>query len=111
KHAACSAAMLNYPETQFDMVRIGILQYGFWPNKETHITFCGEKETNPDLLKRVIKWTSHVMALKKVKKGSFIGYGTADLAHKNMKFAVVPVGYAHGYNRNLSNVGKVLIKG
>lgn len=110
-HTACSAALLNFPETQRSMVRIGILQYGFWPNKETHIRFCGEKDNNPDLLKRIIRWTSKVMALTEAKKGNFIGYGTSFLAHKNMKIAVVPVGYAYGYGRNLSNVGSVLVNG
>jgi alanine racemase len=110
-HAACSAALLNYPESQGNMVRVGILQYGFWPNKETHIRFCGEKEGNPDLLKRVITWKTKVMAVKQVNKGCFIGYGTHYLAHRNMKIAVLPVGYSHGYSRNLSNVGAVLIHG
>lgn len=110
-HSACSAAMLNYPESQGNMVRVGILQYGFWPNKETHIRFCGEKDGNPDLLKRVISWKTKVMSVKKVNKGCFIGYGTHFLAHRNMKIAVIPIGYAHGYSRNLSNTGAVLING
>jgi len=111
RHAACSAALLNYPDTQGNMVRVGILQYGFWPNKETHIRFCGEKENKKEKIKRIIRWTTKVMAVKDVQKGAFIGYGTAYLAHKNMKLAVIPVGYAHGYSRNLSNIGSVLING
>lgn len=110
-HAACSAAMLNYPQSQFNMVRVGILQYGFWPNSETFIRFCGDQSTTPDKLKRVINWQTHVMSLKDVKKGCFVGYGTAYLAHKNMRLAIIPVGYSHGYSRNLSNVGQVLIRG
>lgn len=110
-HAACSAAMLNYPQSQFNMVRVGILQYGFWPNSETFIRFCGDLHTTPDKLKRVISWQTHVMSLKDVKKGCFIGYGTAYLAHKNMRLAIIPVGYSHGYSRNLSNIGQVLING
>ncbi len=110
-HAACSAVVLNYPEAIGNMVRVGIVQYGFWPNKETHIRYCGEKEKNSDPLKRVMRWTTRVMALKEVRKGSFVGYGTSYLAHKNMKLAILPVGYSHGYGRNLSNVGSVLING
>lgn len=110
-HSACSAALLNYPDAPGNMVRIGILQYGFWPNKETHIRFCGDRENNHDPLKRVIRWTSKVMSIKTVQKGCFIGYGTSFLAHKNMTIAVIPVGYAHGYSRNLSNAGSVLING
>jgi alanine racemase len=51
------------------------------------------------------------MAIKEVKKGDFIGYGTAFLAQRNMKVAVIPIGYAHGYNLSLSNIGSVLING
>ena len=110
-HSACSAALLNYPETQGNMVRIGILQYGFWPNMETHTRYTGETENNPYLLRRVISWVTRIMTITQVKKGDFIGYGTAYLAHKNMHIAVLPVGYSHGYSRNLSNVGSVLING
>jgi alanine racemase len=109
-HAACSAVLLNYPEAIGNMVRVGILQYGFWPNNETLIRYCGEKKTT-DPLRRVIKWKSRVMATKNVKKGWFVGYGTTYLAHHNMKIAIIPVGYAHGYARNLSNIGGVLING
>jgi alanine racemase len=51
------------------------------------------------------------MNVKKVKKGNFIGYGTSYLAHHDMTVAIIPVGYSHGYSRNLSNTGKVLIHG
>jgi len=110
-HTSCSAGLLNYPETQGNMVRIGIIQYGFWPSRETHIRFCGETDNSPDLLKRIIRWKSQVMSVSEVGKGSFIGYGTSYLAHKRMKIAIIPIGYSHGYSRNLSNVGSVLIHG
>lgn len=110
-HSACSAAMLNYPESQGNMVRVGIIQYGFWPNKETHIRYCGDAETNPDLLKRVIHWETEILSIKPVKKGCFIGYGTSYLAHRDMRIAILPLGYSHGYSRNLSNIGAVLIHG
>lgn len=111
QHMACSAAVMNYPETIANMVRVGIMQYGFWPNDETYIRFTGEKERKSKFLKRVVTWKSKVMNVKKVKKGNFIGYGTSYLAHHDMTVAFIPVGYAHGYSRNLSNTGKVLIHG
>ncbi len=111
KHAACSAAVINYPETIGNMVRVGIMQYGFWPNDETFIRYNGDKEKNNKILKRLITWKSKVMSVKSVKKGEFVGYSTSFLAHRDMKVAVVPVGYSHGYSRNLSNTGKVLIRG
>ena len=111
RHAACSAAALSYPKTQFEMVRIGILQYGFWPSKETLIQFFSNKSTQTDPLKQVLSWKSSIMSLKKVKTGEFVSYGTSYLAQKDMKIAIVPVGYAQGYSRNLSNQGRVLING
>lgn len=111
KHAACSAAVINYPETIGNMVRVGIMQYGFWPNDETFIRFNGDKEKNNKIIKRLITWKSKIMSIKAVKKGEFIGYSTSYLAHRDMKVAVVPIGYSHGYNRNMSNTGKVLVRG
>jgi alanine racemase len=110
-HTACSAVLLNYPDFIGNMARIGIIQYGFWPNKETLIRFTGDSNRSASLLRRVIGWKSKVMATKEVKKGNFIGYGTSYLAHKNMKLAIIPLGYSHGYSRSLSNNGAVLING
>ena len=111
RHAACSAAAMMYPETQMDMVRIGIMQYGFWPSPEVLVNFYNTKRKNDNPLKRVISWKTQVMSVKKVKRGEFVGYGTSFMADANMKIACVPVGYAHGYGRSLSNVGRVLING
>ncbi len=111
KHAACSAAAMMYPGTQMDMVRIGIMQYGFWPSPEVLVNFYNSKRKNENPLRRVISWKSSVMSVKKVKRGEFVGYGTSFMADANMKIACVPVGYAHGYGRSLSNIGRVLING
>ena len=67
-HSTCSAALLNYPATQGNVIRIGILQYGYWLNKETQTRFCGDKSNTPEILKRKIRWTSKVMGIKEVKK-------------------------------------------
>ncbi|HSI75834.1 MAG TPA: alanine racemase [Lunatimonas sp.] len=111
-HTACSAASLSYPETIMDMVRIGIAQYGFWPSQETYM--ANFKQLDADMknpLKRLISWKSSIMSIKKVKMGSFIGYGNSYMASRNMTIALVPIGYSHGFSRNLSNLGKVLIDG
>ncbi|WP_421869051.1 alanine racemase [Marinoscillum sp.] len=111
RHTACSAAAISYPKSRMDMVRIGILQYGFWPSKETFIDCIKHSENRLDPLRRVIKWKSTVMDVKEVDTGEFVGYGTTFMATDNMKIATVPVGYSHGYSRSLSNQGRVLIKG
>jgi alanine racemase len=110
-HTACSAAALLYPETIMNMVRIGIATYGFWPTQETYVQkFPSLAIGNKNPLKRLISWKSSVMSLKEVKQGNFIGYGSGYLAPRNMQIALIPIGYAHGYSRNLSNLGKVLIR-
>ncbi len=111
RHTACSAAALTYPNTIMEMVRFGIAQYGFWPSPETHMFRFQKdtKESNP--LRRMISWKSKVMVLKEVEAGSFVGYGSSYLANKKMKIAIIPVGYANGFSRALSNTGRVLIRG
>ncbi|MEJ2617537.1 MAG: alanine racemase [Ignavibacteriaceae bacterium] len=110
-HTACSAACMTYPKSRMDMVRIGIMQYGFWSSRETFIAYINNLENKADPLRRVIKWKSKIMSTKSVKTGEFIGYGTSYLAQRDMKIATIPVGYAHGYSRELSNQGRVLING
>ena len=111
KHSACSAASMMFPETQMDLVRIGILQYGLWPSPEVLITYLNSKKKKIDPLQRVISWKSQIMNVKRVKSGEFIGYGTSYMAKDNMKIATIPIGYSHGYSRSLSNQGRVLIDG
>jgi alanine racemase len=111
KHTACSAASMMFPETQMDLVRIGILQYGLWPSPEVLVTYLNTKKKKIDPLQRVISWKSEIMNVKRVKSGEFIGYGTSYMAKENMKIATIPLGYSHGYSRSLSNQGRVLIDG
>ena len=110
-HIACSAAMIRYPQTQFDMVRVGILLYGFWPSQETLVDYMTKHKIVDDPLTSVLSWKSKVMSVKHVAKGEYVGYGTTFLANRQTKVAVVPVGYAYGYARSLSNQGRVLIHG
>lgn len=110
-HLACSAAIVRFPETEMGMVRVGIMTYGFWSNQETMISFLERNKLTKNPLKRVLSWKSKVISLKEVKKGEYVGYGTSFLASENKKIAVVPVGYANGFSRNLSNSGRVLVAG
>lgn len=111
RHTSCSAATMMYPKTRYDLVRIGIMQYGLWPSPETFIQFVMNRSAKADPLKRVISWKSKVMAIKDIQPGEFIGYGQSFLARENMRTAVVPIGYSHGYSRELSNQGRMLIGG
>jgi len=110
-HLACSAATIRYPRTQMDLVRIGILQYGFFPSPEILIHYTNENAYDINPLRRVLSWKSQVMSLKQIEKGAFLGYGNTFQANEAMTVAAVPVGYAHGFNRSMSNKGRVLIHG
>lgn len=111
RHSCCSAAAIRMPEMHHDLVRIGILQYGFWPSKEILIEYQSKHKWGDDPLERIMSWKSRVMSVKKVKTGEFIGYGTTYLAQKDMTIAIVPVGYSHGFSRSLSNIGRALVRG
>ncbi|WP_461640244.1 alanine racemase [Labilibaculum euxinus] len=111
KHVANSAASFVYPDTRMDLVRIGIMLYGFWSSTEVFIQYINHQEDRIDPLKRILGWKSQIMAVKEIKSGEFVGYGISYLAQSNIKTALVPVGYSFGYSRSLSNKGRVLIHG
>jgi alanine racemase len=110
KHAACSAAAILFPETFFDMVRVGIGIYGLWPSKETYLS-CIQDEREPVNIKPVLTWKTRVVQIKDVPDGVFIGYGCTYKTTRPTKLAVLPVGYYDGYDRHLSNASYVLIAG
>ena len=114
RHVAASAAALSLPASRYEMVRIGIAQYGYWPSPETRLRVLHEDESvgpRPDPLRRVICWKSRVATTKRVSAGAFVGYGTSFMAPRRLRLATVPVGYGHGFPRALSNVGHVLVHG
>lgn len=110
KHTACTAATILFPETYFEMVRVGIGLYGLWPSRETLLSSM--INGNPPVeLKPVLTWKTRIAQIKDVKKGSFIGYGCTYKTGRDSKIAVLPIGYNEGYDRRLSNISYVLIKG
>lgn len=109
-HTSCSAAIIAYPDFDLDMVRVGILQYGLWPSKESQLTYQMKRD-NGITLKSVLSWRSSILEIKHVDPGEFIGYGNSYLAETQMKIASVPVGYGYGFSRSLSNTGRVLVNG
>ncbi len=110
RHMSCSAAAILFPETYFDMVRVGIGMYGLWPSKETYLSCLMEKR-KPLLLKSVLSWKTRVAQIKQVPQGAYIGYGCTYKTTRDTLLAVLPIGYSDGYNRSLSNSAYVLIKG
>lgn len=110
-HIASSAASISYPETRLDMIRTGILLYGYWPTKETFINYIHRRKDKSDPLKRALVWRTQVMSTKTVPEGEFIGYGLSFQAQNKMEIMILPVGYCNGYSRSLSNNGHVLVRG
>lgn len=99
-HAANSGAILDMPDAYFNMVRPGIMMYGYYPSAET-------TESVP--LKPAMTFKSKILYLKEVEAHTPISYGRTYYARTRTKIATIPVGYADGYNRLLSNRGKVTI--
>lgn len=111
-HTACSAAILLFPETYFDMVRLGISQYGLWPSRETFVSYKIRFSKNgEDILKPVLSWKTRIGQLKNVQSNQNIGYGGTYQTTRSSRLAVLPIGYADGYDRGLSNQSYVLLHG
>lgn len=109
-HTASSAATILFDKTHFDMVRPGISAYGYWPSKETYLSYRLEGGSN-DLFEPVLSWKTKVVQLKDIPADSFIGYGCTYRTTSKTKLAILPVGYFDGYDRSLSNQAYVLING
>ena len=102
KHIANSGAALSMPSTHLDMVRLGICLYGLFPAPELGSFFD---------LKSALEFKSKIVSLKKVNGNEKIGYFGSFVTRVPTLLAVVPVGYAHGYDRKLSSLAKVLVRG
>ncbi len=105
-HAAATGATILFPETHFDMVRIGIGFHGLWPSTEAQAH--RQKEL---LLKPTMSWKTIIGEIKTLPNGSKIGYDFTHTVSRETRIAVCPIGYWHGYCRSLSNLGVVGIKG
>ena len=110
KHMSCSAASILFPETHFDLARVGIGLYGLWPSKETLVS-CRLRGHEPLRLKPVLSWRARVAQVKNIARGAYVSYGCTYRTTRPTRLAVIPVGYYDGYDRGLSNAAYVLIKG
>ncbi|NSG41301.1 alanine racemase [Blautia obeum] len=103
KHCSNSAGIIRVPEANLNAVRAGITIYGIYPSHEVE----------RDIVKLIpaMELKSHISYIKTVEPGAAFSYGGTFTAKKEMKVATIPVGYADGYPRSLSNKGWVLIHG
>jgi len=102
KHAANSAAIIDMPELQMDMVRAGIISYGLWPSNEV------KRKID---LKAVMSLKSRLAYVKTVEEGTPISYGRTYVTEKKSRVGTIPLGYADGYSRLLSSDFEVIVKG
>jgi alanine racemase len=110
RHTACSAAGLLFTRTHLDMIRLGISLYGYWPSRETYVASLERGKPSIELLP-VMTWKTRIAQLTTVPEGSFIGYGCSYRVTRNSRIALLPVGYHDGYDRELSGIGHVIVKG
>ncbi len=101
-HIANSGAILDMPNTYFDMVRPGIITYGYYPSQETSESVD---------IKPALGLKSSVALIKTVRAGTSISYGRKYFMKKESRIAVVPIGYGDGFTRLLTGKASVLIKG
>ena len=109
-HTACTAAVILFPETHFTMIRSGIGLYGLWPSRETYLSTIMGKRRMPDL-RPVLAWKTKIIQIKTISESSNVGYGCTYKTTRKTRLAVLPVGYADGYDRALGNRAYVLVKG
>lgn len=102
RHAANSAAIIQMPEAHFEVVRPGIILYGLPPSLQVGRQLG---------LESVMSWKAQVAHVKTINTGESVGYGQTFKAAYPTKVATIPVGYADGLRRALSNRGEVLIHG
>lgn len=101
-HASNSGATLDCPELAYDMVRVGIALYGCYPSDEV------KKDIELSPAMSVHTKISHI---KYIDEGEKLSYGCTFTSKRKMRIATIPIGYADGFNRLLSNKGEVLIRG
>ena len=107
RHIAASAAAMLWPQTRLDMVRIGIALYGLWPSPQTRVAMNGADFA----LEPALSLTSSLVAVRTVDAGTPIGYGSTYHAPRRTSIGVVPLGYADGIPRLLSNRGAFVAGG
>lgn len=102
KHISNSAGIMVLDDT-FDMVRSGIITYGLYPSAEVDKSLMDIKPS--------MEWKTHISHIKTLEAGREISYGGTYVTDKETVVATIPVGYADGYPRCLSNIGRVIVNG
>ncbi len=110
RHVTNSAAAILWPEAHLELVRAGIACYGMWPSTESYVSALvagrGQLELRPALT-----WKTRIVQIRDVPAGDYVGYGRSFRTTHPTRLAILPVGYYDGYDRQLSNLAHVLVRG
>ena len=101
-HMCNSGGVLDLPQARLDMVRVGLMLYGYYPSRDVN---------RPFTLQPALQVKTRIAALRTIGRGDSVGYGRRYMAEKGERIAVLPIGYADGYDRKLRNIGEVLLAG
>lgn len=101
-HAAASNGIVNYPDSHFNLVRTGIIMYGYAAAEDT---------LDKIAIKPIASLKAKITYLKTVKEGTSIGYSRSYITKRESKVATVPIGYADGFRRTFSNGWEVMVNG
>lgn len=106
KHLAATGGAIGYPETRYDLARVGLGLYGLWPSAEWRVRFKNKIKLEP-----VLSWKTIISEVKTLLDGGAVGYDLTERVKPGTKLAVCPIGYWHGFPRLLSGVGEVMVRG
>ena len=101
-HASNSGGILAFPEADFDAVRPGIMIYGCYPSDEVERSIA---------IREALTFKTRIVFVKEVEPGATVSYGRTFVASRPSVIATLPVGYADGYSRLLSNEGEAAVRG
>jgi alanine racemase len=110
RHMSNSAAAILWPAVHMELARVGIACYGMWPSSESYVSalLIGRAQVQ---LTPALAWKTRVVQVREVPSGEFVSYGRTFRTTHVTRLAVLPVGYYDGYDRGLSNLAHVLIRG
>lgn len=106
KHLVATGGAIGYPEAHYDLVRVGLGLYGYWPSEEWRKRFGQKIKLQP-----VLTWQTIIGEVKTLTDGGAVGYDLTESSAPGTRLAVCPIGYWHGFPRALSGLGEAVVRG
>jgi alanine racemase len=108
-HCSNTSALFKFPKSHFDMVRPGLILYGALPSPSLQVVLSEKENLSP--FQPVMQWKSQIILIKPIAKGQLVSYSGTFTTQRDSLIATLPIGYADGLHRSLSNKMDVLIRG